>query len=313
MLDLAIVIVSYNTRDLLRTCLRTVYASEGSFAFHVTVVDNAGSDGSIDMVSVEFPQAAAIATQRNGGFAYANNIGLASYGFAPGQDPAVLPRYALLLNPDTELPPNALAEMVALMDRRPDLGASGPKLVLPDGRLDKACRRAFPSPYSFVSRGLGLSQLFPHSRRFAQYNLTFLPEDEESEVDSVVGAFMLVRGEAIARVGLLDEAFFMHGEDLDWAFRIKKAGWKVWYYPRVRVLHHKGAASRGNPHVRYAFYQAMIIFVRKHYRAETPFWLYWLIIAGITVKGAVDVGSTWLVSLWRTRFHPPVRPIEATT
>ncbi len=312
MLDLAIVIVSYNTRDLLRTCLRTVYASEGSFAFHVTVVDNAGSDGSIDMVRTEFPLAAAFAAPRNGGFAYANNIGLASYGFAQGVDPATTPRYALLLNPDTELPPNALADMLALMDGRPELGAAGPKLILPDGRLDKACRRAFPSPYAFISRGLGLSKLFPNSRRFAQYNLTFLPEDEEAEVDSVVGAFMLVRGEAIARVGLLDEAFFMHGEDLDWAFRIKKAGYRVWYYPKVRVLHHKGAASRGNPRVRYAFYQAMIIFVRKHYRTDTPFWLYGLILAGIAVKGAVDVGSTWLTSLWRGRAHPPARPYEAT-
>ncbi len=307
MLDLAIVIVSYNTRDLLRTCLRSVYASEGHFTLHVTVVDNASTDGSIDMVRQEFPQARAIAAPRNGGFAYANNIGLHSYGFAQGEHAASLPRYALLLNPDTELPPTALAAMLDLMTRRPELGAAGPKLVLPDGRLDKACRRAFPSPSSFIYRGLGLSKLFPHSPRFARYNLTYLPEDQETEVDSVVGAFMLVRSQAIAQVGLLDEAFFMHGEDLDWAFRIKKADWKVWYYPQVQVLHHKGAASRGNPRVRYAFYQAMHIFVRKHYRAETPAPLYWLILAGIALKGSVDVGSTWM----RARLGAKSRPGSA--
>lgn len=296
MLDLAIVIVSYNTRDLLRTCLRSVYASEGNFVFHVTVVDNTSSDYSLDMVRREFPQAAAIAAPRNGGFAYANNIGLRSYGFGQAADPAALPRYALLLNPDTELPASALTAMLDLMERRPDLGASGPKLVLPDGSLDKACRRSFPSPASFIYRGLGLSKLFPASPRLAQYNLTYLPDDQETEVDSVVGAFMLVRREAIVQAGLLDEAFFMHGEDLDWAYRMKQAGWRVWYYPRVQVLHHKGAASRGNPRVRFAFYQAMHIFVRKHYRQQTPLLLYGLIVAGIAVKGGLDVGLTWLRS-----------------
>lgn len=294
MLDLAIVIVNYNTRDLLRACLRSVYASEGDFSLHVTVVDNHSSDGSVAMVQEAFPQARVIAAPRNGGFAYANNIGLRAYGFAQGQPPETLPRYALLLNPDTETPPTALAEMLALMDARPELGAAGPRLILPDGSLDKACRRAFPSPMSFVYRGLGLSKLFPHHPRFGQYNLSFLPEDQETEVDSVVGAFMLVRREALEITGLLDESFFMYGEDLDWAFRIKQAGWKIWYYPHVTVYHHKGAASRGNVRVRRAFYEAMAIFVRKHYKMQTNPLLYGLIMAGIAAKGSIDVGLTWL-------------------
>jgi len=294
MLDLAIIIVSYNTRDLLRACLTSVYASEGGLHFHVTVVDNAGSDGSVAMVQAEFPQARVIAAPRNGGFSYANNIGLRSYGFGSEVAPDSLPRHILLLNPDTELPPQALAAMLALMASRPDVGVAGPKLVLPDGSLDKACRRAFPSPHSFIYRGAGLSKLFPRSRHFGQYNLTFLPEDEEAEVDSVVGAFMWVRRQAILQAGLMDEAFFMYGEDLDWAFRIKQQGWKVLYYPRVRVLHHKGAASKGNPRVRRAFYDAMRIFVRKHYRHSTPLWLYGLIMAGISLKGQIDVGGAWL-------------------
>ena len=294
MLDLAIIIVNYNTRDLLRACLRSVYASEGDFAYHVTVVDNKSKDGSVEMVQTEFPQARVIPAPRNGGFAYANNIGLRAYGFAQNQPPETLPRYALLLNPDTEVPATALADMLAMMDARSDIGASGPRLILPDGSLDKACRRAFPSPASFIYRGLGLSKLFPDNPRFAQYNLTYLPEDQETEVDSVVGAFMLVRREALEAAGLLDEAFFMYGEDLDWAFRIKQAGWKIWYYPQVTVYHHKGAASRGNVRVRRAFYDAMAIFVRKHYKEQTNALLYYLIMAGIAVKGAIDVGLTWL-------------------
>ncbi len=294
MLDLAIVVVSYNTKGLLRICLRSIYASEGDFSYHITVVDNHSLDGSLDMVRDEFPQAGAIATTHNGGFAYANNLGLTAYGYAQGKPITELPRYALLLNPDTELPPTALASMLALMNERPELGAAGPKLLLPDGTLDKACRRAFPTPGSFIYRGIGLSKLFPNNERFAQYNLTFLPEDEEAEVDSVVGAFMMVRSEAVEAVGLLDESFFMHGEDLDWAYRIKQKGYKIWYYPQVHVLHHKGAASKGNPRVRVAFYQSMAIFVRKHYRAETPTWMYWAIMVGIALKGGVDVSATWL-------------------
>ncbi len=294
MLDLAIIIVNYNTRELLRACLRSIYASEGEFSFHVTVVDNASGDGSIEMVREAFPQARAISSSQNGGFAYANNIGLRAYGFGQGRPLAELPRYALLLNPDTELPPTALMEMLSLMDARADIGAAGPRLILPDGSLDKACRRAFPSPASFIYRGLGLSKLFPDNPRFAQYNLTYLPEDQETEVDSVVGAFMLVRREALEAAGLLDESFFMYGEDLDWAFRIKQAGWRIWYYPQVIVYHHKGAASRGNVRVRRAFYDAMAIFVRKHYKAQTNPLLYGLIMAGIAIKGGLDVGLTWL-------------------
>ncbi|RUA15524.1 MAG: glycosyltransferase family 2 protein [Clostridia bacterium] len=296
MLDIAIVIVNYNTKDLLRTCLQSIYASQGNFSYHVTVVDNNSNDNSVEMAITEFPQARVIPSPKNGGFAYANNIGLRSYHFAQNTPPKALPRYALLLNPDTELPPTALKEMMALMDARPHLGAAGPRLILPDGSLDKACRRAFPTPMSFIYRGMGLSNLLSNHPRFAQYNLSYLPEEQETEVDSVVGAFMLVRSEAIEAVGLLDERFFMYGEDLDWAYRIKQAGWKIWYYPKVIVYHHKGAASKGNLRVRRAFYEAMAIFVRKHYRSQTNPLLYALIMTGIALKGSIDVMFTWVRS-----------------
>ena len=308
-LDLAIVILNYNTRDLLRRCLQTVYASAGDFAFAVCVVDNASGDGSAAMVAAEFPQAILIASSTNGGYSYGNNLGFRRFGFsdAPGasgaENVAETPRFALLLNPDTEVPADALAGMLAFMDARPQCGVAGPKLVRLDGSLDLACRRSFPSPEVSAYRMLGLSKLFPQSPRFGRYNMTYLSPDVLTEVDSVVGAFMLVRGAAIQQVGLLDETFFMYGEDLDWAFRIKQAGWQVWYNPAVTVLHVKEAASKTSSKARREFYRAMLLFYRKHYEATTPRWLHWLIVGGIGVRGALAVAGRSLSQL-RARVLP---------
>ncbi len=284
--DLGIVIVNWNTRDLLRKCLQTVLASQG-VSFRAVVVDNASSDGSAEMVRAEFPQVEVIASAINGGFSYANNLGLRALGFDPPG--AETPRYALLLNPDTELPPDALRAMVAFMDADPRIGVAGPKLVLPDGSLDKACRRSFPTPEVSAYRMLGLATLFPRSRRFGRYNLTYLDPDIVTEVDSVVGAYMQVRREAIAAVGLLDEVYFMYAEDIDWAYRVKKAGWTVWYNPRVTVLHVKRAASRRSPKAQREFYRAMLIFYRKYYRQTTPLWLHLMILLGLLIRGGRSI------------------------
>ncbi len=276
-MDLGIVIVNYNTRDLLRRCLETVFASTG-VALQVCVVDNDSRDGSAAMVSAEFPQVHLIANHENVGYPAANNQGLRWLGFASGGE---APRYALLLNPDTEVPPDGFAKVLAYADAHPEVGVLGPKLVRPDGSLDLACRRSFPSPEVAFYRMAGLSRLFPKSRRFGRYNLTYLDVDQTAEVDSVVGAFMLVRREAIDEAGLLDDTFFMYGEDLDWAFRIKEAGWKVVYYPAVTVLHVKRASSRQNPRAQVEFWRAMEIFYRKHYETQTPRWLHYLILGAV--------------------------------
>jgi N-acetylglucosaminyl-diphospho-decaprenol L-rhamnosyltransferase len=294
MLDLGIVVTSYNTRDLLRTCLRSVYASArhragGEFTFEVCVVDDASSDGSAEMVAAEFPQAHLIANTENVGYPTANNQGLRALGFAdsPGES-SHRPRFALLLNSDTELPPDALAQMLDFMAERPDAGAAGPKIVLHDGSLDLACRRSFPTPEVSFYHMAGLSRLFPHSPRFGRYNLTYLDPDLVTEVDSVVGAFMLVRAATIAQVGLMDEQFFMYGEDLDWAYRIKEAGWKIYYNPAVTVLHVKKASTRQNPRAQVEFYRAMDIFYRKHYAAQTPRWLHALIVSAISLRQTLE-------------------------
>ncbi len=302
--DLGIVILNWNTHDYLKRCLETVLASQGDFTYRVVVVDNASTDGSAAMVRATFLNVEVIVSDINGGYSYGNNLGLRALGFhAARHVDSNAPRYALLLNPDTELPPDALYSMVRFLDSRPDVGVAGPKLALEDGSLDLACRRSFPTPMVSLYRFSGLSRLFPHSPRFGRYNMTHVDPDQEIEVDSVVGAYMQVRREAIAAVGLLDETFFMYGEDLDWAYRIKKAGWKVFYHPQVVVKHVKRASSRKSRKAQFEFQRAMLIFYRKHYRATTPLWLHSLVMMGLLLKGGRD--------LWREMRRPSVSTASA--
>lgn len=303
-IDVGIVIVNWNTCDLLRDCLHSLAASEG-VRQRVIVVDNNSPDDSAEMVRTEFPAVMLIANDDNPGFSAANNQGLRALGFEQGAS-SDAPRYALVLNPDTVLPPDALREMVAYMDADEQTGVAGPRLVMRNGALDLACRRSFPTPAISFYRMVGLSKLFPRSRRFGRYNLTYLDPSIETEVDSVVGAFMLVRRAAIERVGLFDETFWMYGEDLDWAYRIKQAGWKVMYNPRVTVTHVKRAASRQSRRAQIEFYRAMLIFYRKHYRATTAWWLHSLIMLGLMLKGGRPLWrELWQRKLWRQELPQP--------
>lgn len=273
--DLSIVLVNYNTRSYLAQCLESIRASRLPRRPQVIVVDNASTDGSAAMVRERFPEVLLLESPANGGYAQANNLGLER----------AVGRYVLLLNPDTLLPAHALAEMLEFMDGHPDVGCAGPKLVRANGALDPACRRSFPTPARSFYKLFGLSRLFPRSPRFGAYNLTYLPEDAEVEVDSVVGAFMLVRREVVEQVGPLDEQFFLYGEDLDWAYRIKQAGWRIYYYPRVVVLHYKRASTgQARARAQFEFYRAMYLFYRKHYRPSTPLWLHLLVLLGLGLR-----------------------------
>lgn len=273
--DLSIVIVSYNTRDRLRRCLTAIAQSEGLGRTETFVVDNASTDGSAEMVAAEFPWVQLLRSGANRGYAWANNVALRR---ARGQR-------ILLLNPDTEFGPRALADMVTFLDAHPEAAAVGPKLVRADGSLDLACRRSFPSPAVAFYRLSGLSRLLARSPRFGRYNLTYLDPDQETEVDAISGAFMLVRREAIEEIGLLDERFFLYGEDLDWAYRMKEHGWGIRYNPAVTVVHYKGEASRqSSRRATVAFFRAMHLFYEKHYRAGTVFILDWLIVAAIYAR-----------------------------
>jgi N-acetylglucosaminyl-diphospho-decaprenol L-rhamnosyltransferase len=285
MVDLAAVIVSYDVRDLLQGCLGSIERSATRLRLDVWVVDSGSSDGTPTMIREKFPWVHLIESE-NIGFSRGNNLALRQI-LADAQT-GDLPRFVLLLNPDTELPTTALSNMVDFLEAHPEAGVVGPKLVRNDGSLDLACRRSFPSPGVSFFHFVGLGRIFPRSRIFGRYNLTYLDPDEISEVDSVVGAFMLVRGEILRTVGLLDEEFFLYGEDLDWALRIKKAGWKVLYNGAVSVFHLKRASSRQrSTQSLIAFHNAMLIFFRKHYAADTAAPVRWLVVLAIYLRAAI--------------------------
>jgi GT2 family glycosyltransferase len=287
LLDLVVIILNYNTRDLLRNCLSSLQDQDIHLRFEVCVVDNHSTDESAEMVAHEFPEVTLMRNPLNNGYSAGNNLGLQSYGF-PMNGRA---RYAMLLNPDTVVPRGALAKLVAFADANHDVGVVGPKLILPNGSLDKACRRAFPTPEVSFYRFSGLSKLFPKSTRFGRYNMTFLDEDRQADVDSVVGACMLLRAEAIRAVGLLDEQFFMYGEDLDWCLRIKNAraspqnNYRVVYFPSVVVHHVKRAASKQSPKAQFEFQRAMWLFYKKHYQARTNVVVDAFVKLGLALRG----------------------------
>lgn len=272
-MELSIVIVNYNTRDLLRDCLRSIYSSQGDFHYEVIVVDNCSPDDSVEMVRQEFPQAKLIASEINRGYAYANNLGLRQ---AQGH-------YLLLLNPDTVLPPTALQGMLDFMEEHPDAGVAGPKLVLADGSLDLACRRGFPTLDVAFYRLVGLSKRYPNSPRYNRYNLGYLDPNQVAEVDSVVGAFMCIRREALDQAGLFDERFFMYAEDIDLCYRIKvDHGWKVYYNPVVVVTHYKAQSTRKRfARMTIEFYRAMWLFHKKHFARRTFFLINWVTALGL--------------------------------
>jgi len=285
--DVAVVIVEHNTRDLLARCLDSLLGGGGLDGLSATiwVVDNASDDGGLAMVAERYPAVRRIASADNIGYAAANNLGLRSAGFGQTERAPGRFRQALLLNPDTVVPPGAVAALVAALEAADDIAVVGPKLVLPDGSLDLACRRSFPTVEVSLYRFLGLSRLFPKSRRFGRYNLTYLDPDVDADVDSVVGACMLVRGAAIAQVGLLDERYWMYGEDLDWALRMRRTGWRVVYRPAVQVHHVKRAASRSSPRAGYEFQRAMWLFYDKHYAATTPRPVHHLVRLALALRG----------------------------
>ncbi|MBT4100913.1 MAG: glycosyltransferase, partial [Gemmatimonadetes bacterium] len=315
--DLTVVIPSYNTRDLMEQALRTVEEASADLSVETIVVDNASQDGSQQMVRERFPDAVLICNEKNLGFAGANNL---AFRRARG-------RHILLLNSDTIVRADTLHTMVSYLDDHPEVGAAGCKVLNPDGTLQLDCRRAFPTPSAAIYKLTGLSRLFPQSRRFARYNLSYLDEDETAEVDALSGSFMLVRRETLQQVGGLDEAYFMYGEDLDWCFRMREAGWKIYYVPTTQIIHFRGQSGRSRAlRVQFRKNEAMAIFVHKHMRQRYRFFPVWLLHAGIIayslyaflkplarrlllplVDAALLVMGLWLgIAL---RYHPTLEPV----
>jgi GT2 family glycosyltransferase len=252
---LSVVIVSYNGCNLLRACLQSLEADDTGLSREVIVVDNASSDGCAEMVRDEHPWVRMIGSGDNVGFARAANMGIRS---ARGE-------FILLLNPDTVVPPSALRHCVEELARRPSVGVLGCKLVRPDGSLDHACKRSFPTPVSALAHMTKLSRLFAGSSLDA-YTAAHVDEDDVALVDAVNGAFMLIRAAALDDVGLLDEAYWMYGEDLDLCFRFWQANWPVLYWPHETVIHVKGgiAGQHRAWRTNVAFHRAMWLFFRSH-------------------------------------------------
>lgn len=274
-MDVSIVIVNFNTKQLTLDAIHSVFQSKTGYSYEILLVDNNSSDGSMEAFKREFPTLTMIENRENVGFARANNQAIK---MAKG-------RYILLLNSDTIVYEETLQVMLDFMEEQPKVGASGCKVVLPDGSLDKACRRSFPTPQASLYHFLGLTKLFPDNSRFNQYQLGHLDPDKDYPVDCLVGAFMLLRRDVIEQVGLLDEKFFMYGEDIDWCYRIKEAGWDIHYYPYTSIIHYKGASSRRKPFkIIYEFHRAMILFHRKHFAKKYSFIVNGLVYVGVSLK-----------------------------
>ena len=284
--DLSIIILNYNTKDFLEDCLSSIRkAKTDRFRFEIIVVDNASTDGSPQMVKKQFPKIKLVANKKNLGFAAGNNLGVKK---AKG-------RYLLFLNPDTIVRPNTFEEMIKFMDNHPDAGAATCKIELPNGKLDEACHRGFPTPWNAFCHFSGLEKLFPKSKIFASYTLGWNDLNKTHQIDAGVGAFLMVRREVGDEVGWWDEDYFWYGEDLDFCYRIKEKGWKIYYVPKVKIIHYKGVSSgirkeskkistaSRETKIRSAKMstEVMRIFYQKHCQDKYPKIINWLVFQGI--------------------------------
>jgi len=273
---LSVVFLSYNTRDLTRQALNSVLAAVEGLEVEIFVVDNASADGSTDMVAEEFPQVKLICNAANVGFAAGNNVALRQ----------VTGEYALLINTDTIVRRDALRTMVEFLDAHPEAGACGCKILDPDGTLQLDSRRGFPTPLAAFCKMSGLSRLFPKHPLIAHYHMTYLDPEQTAEVEVLSGSCMMVRKAAMDQVGLLDEDYFMYGEDIDWCYRFHQAGWKIYYVPTTAIIHFRGESGRGTPlKILYRKSQAMSIFVNKHMARRYRFFPLWLLQVGIALHG----------------------------
>lgn len=260
--------MNYNVKDFLSQCISSIHKSITNLRYEIIVVDNASTDGSEAIFGEQSKSEDYfyyIYSESNLGFGKANNLG---FDVATG-------KYTLILNPDTLLEPETLQVMYDYMESNPDIGTSGCKVLNLDGTFQSACRRGFPTPWASFCKLFGLQRMFPKSKLFAKYNLSYLNENEANDIDALIGAFMFTRTDVLKQINGFDESFFMYGEDLDLCFRIKQAGYRVTYYPKTTITHFKGESSkRSTLNETKHFYDAMEIFARKHYGKSKLFFAF---------------------------------------
>jgi len=288
-MDLSIIIVSYNTKPVLPDCLKSIYENSVDLNFEVIVVDNASKDKTADEIAkLKYPNFQFIQNNQNLGFSKANNIGVKK---SKG-------KYVLFLNPDTQIRKDTLLEMLKFMDETKTCGAATCKVELPNGKIDDASHRGFPTPWNSFTHFSGIANIFPSSKIFNGYNLGNLDLEAVHEIDALAGAFMLVRREAGEDVGWWDEDYFFYGEDIDFCYMLKQKGWKIYYVPTVSILHLKGvsgglkkvskeittADKETKTRATKARFNAMRIFYKKHYEQKYPWILTRLVYLGIHLK-----------------------------
>lgn len=281
MLDVSIVITVYRSKAFLDECIQSVRSSVKHHSYEIIVVDDASNDGTAETMNKKYPGINYIQNKENLGYVRSNNIGMKR---SSGE-------HVLSLNNDTVIKDEAIDKLIEFMEKNTAAGAVGPKILNVDGSVQLQCRRSFPKPLNSLSYFTGLSRFFPKSRFFGSYLLTYLDDKTTVEVDSLCGAAMMVRREVIDKVGLMDESYFMYGDDIDWCYRIKQAGFRVFYFPEAQILHYggKGGSRKQSYRNIFEFYRAMAIFHKKHYSKSHFFAVNWLVYAGIWLKCMVDL------------------------
>lgn len=287
MIDLSIIIVNYNAKEFLKKCLDSIFESNIT-NYEVIVVDNASRDGSVDELKKFEPKIKLIVNKKNVGFSAANNRGIRKAGG----------RYILFLNPDTNVYPNTFKYMLNFMDKNKSAGAATCKVVLSNGKLDDASHRGFPTPWNAFCFFSGLDKIFPKSKIFGGYHMGWENLNKTHEIKACAGAFMLVRREAGEQVNWWDENYFFYGEDLDFCLELYKKGWKIYFVPKVSILHYKGISSGLKKHSKHlshadleiqkvataARFDAMKILYKKQYMDKYPKFITWIVMKGINLK-----------------------------
>ncbi len=300
MLDLSIIIVSWNTRYILCDCVASIYAQTRDIKFEVIVIDNASIDGSAEMVKREFPQIVLVENSKNAGFAAANNQGI---NIARG-------RYVLLLNSDTIVLDDAISKTVSFANDNPAAAVVGCRILNPDKTLQPTCFM-FPSLLNMFLSTAYLYKLFPRSWFFGREQMSWWNRDDVREVDVVTGCFMLVRREAIEQVGVMDERFFMYGEETDWCYRFRQAGWKILFTPSAEIIHLGGASTKQmKPEMVLQLRASILLFLKKHrgrwvhvlacllvatfFLLRVPYWLGAAITSGNNRNSHIRTARTYI-------------------
>jgi GT2 family glycosyltransferase len=285
---LSVIIVNYNVKYFLEQCLISVLQASKDIETEIFVVDNNSVDGSVEMVKERFPEIKLIANKDNVGFSKANNQAIRE---SKGE-------YVLLLNPDTLVEEDTFTKTVQFMDEHPNAGGLGVKMVDGKGRFLPESKRGLPTPQVAFFKMFGLSSLFPKSKKFGRYHLGFLDKDEIHKIDVLAGAFMLMRRKTLDEVGLLDETFFMYGEDIDLSWRIKLGGYENYYYPNTRIIHYKGESTKkGSLNYVFVFYKAMIIFAKKHFSSSLAGVYSFFINIAIYLRAALSLLRRFLTNI----------------